>query len=324
MIPYLGKRLAGGVVVMLLITLLAFVLYFVMPPISPAALFVGKEASPALLAAAKKELGLNHPVWVQYGIFLKRLILGDRYGWPGLGFSYTNRESVLSLIAPRLVITLTLAIGAGILWLALGVSVGTVAAVRPRRVIDRLALALSVFVLSAPVFWLGLMALWLFWDKLGIAAGTGYYSPAQYGLLTWLAHMVLPWTVLASLYAAWYFRMTRGAVLETLKADFVMTARGKGLREGRILVRHVLRASLTPMLTMVGMDLAGLVSGTIVVEQVFNLQGVGQLAINSVQSDDIPVVLGITLLGALLVVVGNIVIDVLYVWVDPRVRLGRR
>lgn len=317
---FLVRRLIGGVVVMFLIVLLAFVLFYVMPPVSPAALFAGKEATPALVAKAAQALGLNHPVWIQFLLFLKHLALGDKYGWPGLGFSYTTRESVLSQIGSRAVVTATLALGAMVVWLAIGLSVGTVAAVRKGGIWDRVSLVAAIFFLSAPVFWLGLVFLWLFWFKLGIAPGTGYVSPTQSGIGPWLTHMILPWIVLALLYAAWYARMTRGAVLDVLRREFVTTARGKGLSEARILIRHVLRAGLTPMLTMVGMDLAGLVSGTVVVEVIFNLPGLGQFAINSIQGDDIPSVLAVTLLGSLIVVVGNLVVDVLYMYVDPRIR----
>jgi peptide/nickel transport system permease protein len=305
---------------MFFISILAFVLYFVLPPVSPALLFAGKSATPAQIEAAKVSLGLNHTVPVQYLLFLKHLVLGDKYGWPGLGFSYVSRQSVLSLIGPRLVVTVTLGLGALVIWLALGIGFGVIAAVRPNSFWDRLSLGVSMFLLSAPPFWLALIFLWLFWYKLGIAPGTGYESIGSFGFGAWLSHMILPWLVLALLYAAWYVRMTRGAVLDVLSRDFVWTARGKGLRETRVLMLHVLRAALTPMLTMVGMDIAGLISGTVVVEYVFNLNGLGQFAINSVLNDDIPSVLAVTLLGALAVTVGNLIVDVLYIYLDPRLR----
>lgn len=317
---YIVRRLLWLVVTMLVVTGLTFVIYFVLPPVSPAVLFAGKEATPQLIAIVQKNLGLNHPVWIQYLLFLKRLVLGDSYGWPGLGFSYVNHSSVLSLIAGRLVITFTLAAGAAIIWLAIGIPIGIISAVRRGSLWDRISLGVALFFVSAPVFWLGLVFLWLFWYKLGIAAGTGYYSPAQYGVLTWLNHMLMPWITLALLYAGWYARMTRGSVLDTLNQDFVRTARGKGLSESRVLVRHVLRASLTPTLTMFGMDLAALVSGTVIVEVVFNLNGVGQWAVQAVLSDDIPSVLAVTLVAALAVMLANLVVDVLYVYVNPRIR----
>ena len=324
MVIFILRRLVWCVVVVFLISILTFVLYFVIPPVSPAVLFAGKAATPDLIAQAKASLGLNHSVTTQYYLFVRHLFLGDQYGWPGLGFSFATRQSVLSMIGPRFVVTLTLGLGALLIWLFIGVSVGVISAVRKGSLWDRLSLVVAMFLLSAPVFWLGLMFLWLFWYKLGIASGTGYESLQQHGLLPWVSHMIMPWIVLALLYAAWYVRMTRASVLDVLDRDFVLTARGKGLGERRVLFVHVLRAALTPMITMVGMDIAGLVSGTVVVEVVFNLNGLGQFAINSVLADDIPSVLAITLLGALTVTIINLIVDVLYVYLDPRLRTETR
>jgi len=320
MLVYLTRRLFWLVITLLVITAITFVIYFVLPPVSPAVLFAGKEATPQLVATVQHELGLDHPVWVQYLLFLKHLVFGDQFGWPGLGFSYVNHSSVKSLLAGRVVVTVVLAVGAALLWLAMGITIGVISAIRQRSVWDRLALGFAIFFISAPVFWLGLVLLWVFWYKLGVAAGTGYFPPGQYGLLTWLDHMILPWFTLALLYAGWYARMTRGAVLDTLRQDYVRTARAKGLGEARILLRHVLRACLTPILTMFGMDLAALVSGTVIVEVVFNLNGLGQWVVVSVNSDDIPSVLAVTVLAALAVMVANLIVDILYAYVDPRVR----
>jgi peptide/nickel transport system permease protein len=320
MLVYLTRRLFWLVITLLVITAITFVIYFVLPPVSPAVLFAGKEATPQLVATVQHELGLDHPVWVQYLLFLKHLVFGDQFGWPGLGFSYVNHSSVKSLLAGRVVVTVVLAVGAALLWLAMGITIGVISAIRQRSVWDRLALGFAIFFISAPVFWLGLVLLWVFWYKLGVAAGTGYFPPGQYGLLTWLDHMILPWFTLALLYAGWYARMTRGAVLDTLRQDYVRTARAKGLGEARILLRHVLRACLTPILTMFGMDLAALVSGTVIVEVVFNLNGLGQWVVQSVTSDDIPSVLAVTVLAALAVMVANLIVDILYAYVDPRVR----
>jgi peptide/nickel transport system permease protein len=320
MLRYLVRRLLWLVVTLLVITAITFVIYFVLPPVSPAVLFAGKEATPQLVATVQRELGLNHPVWIQYLLFLKHLVLGDQFGWPGLGFSYANHSPVRSLLAGRIVITVVLAAGAAIIWLAIGVTIGVISAVRQRSLWDRVSLGVAIFFVSAPVFWLGLVLLWVFWYKLGIAAGTGYFPPGQYGLLTWLNHMIMPWLTLALLYAGWYARMTRGAVLDTLRQDYVRTARAKGLGEARILLRHVLRACITPILTMFGMDLAALVSGTVIVEVVFNLNGLGQWVVQAVASDDIPSVLAVTVLAALAVMLANLIVDILYAYVDPRIR----
>lgn len=320
MLRYLVRRLLWLGLTLLVITAIIFVIYFVLPPVSPAVLFAGKEATPQIVATVQHELGLDHPVWIQYLLFLRHLVLGDQFGWPGLGFSYVNHSPVRSLIAGRIVVTLVLAVGAAIIWLAMGLTVGVISAVRQRTLWDRISLGFVIFFISAPVFWLGLVLLWVFWYKLGIAAGTGYFPPGQYGVLTWLNHMIMPWLTLALLYAGWYARMTRGTVLDTLRQDFVRTARAKGLREARILIRHVLRACITPVLTMFGMDLAALVSGTVIVEVVFNLDGLGQWVVQSVSSDDIPSVLAVTVLAALAVMVANLIVDILYAYIDPRIR----
>jgi len=323
MARYIAGRLVQLVVVVLLILVLTFVIYFVIPPVSPAVLFAGKHPTPQLVEQVKVNLGLNHPLWVQYLLFTKRFLFGDQSGWPGLGTSYVTHSSVKSLIGGRIVITATLAIGAALVWLCIGIPMGLLAALRRGRFLDRLSLAASLFFVSAPVFWLGVMALWLLWYKLGVAPGSGYDPPSQYGFGSWLGHMILPWIVLALAYAGWYSRMTRASVLEVLREDFVRTARAKGVSEWRVVIRHVLRASLTPMTTMFGMDLAGLLGGTVIVEQVFNLQGLGQFAVESVFSGDLPSVLAVTLLVAIGVTFANLLVDLLYVVLDPRVRLNR-
>jgi peptide/nickel transport system permease protein len=321
--PYLARRLLWSLVTILLITAITFVIYFVLPPVSPAVLFAGKEPTPELIHQVKVNLGLNHSLPVQYLLFVKHLFLGDKYGWPGLGFSFVNHQSVKSLLAGRIVVTLTLGLGAALFWLAIGIPIGVVSALKQRSLVDRLALGSALFFVSAPVFWLGLVFLYLFWFRLGIAAGTGYYPLGHYGFFTWIDHMLMPWIVLALLYAAWYARMIRGSVLDTLQLDFVRTARVKGISEARVIVRHVLRAALTPVLTMLGMDIAALVGGTVIVEIVFNLNGIGQWAVQAVFTDDIPSVFAVTIIAALAVTLANLVVDVLYMYVDPRIRFAK-
>ncbi len=323
MARYIVSRLIQLVVVVLAIFALTFIIYFVIPPVSPAVLLAGRHATPQLVAQIKVNLGLDHPLWEQYFLFVKRFIVGDQWGWPGLGTSYVTHSSVKSLIGGRIVITVTLAIGAALVWLCLGIPFGLLAALKRGRFADRMSMAVSLLFVSTPVFWLGIMALWLLWFKLGVAPGSGYDPPSQYGFGSWLSHMILPWIVLALAYAGWYSRMTRASVLEVLREDFVRTARAKGISEWRVITRHVLRASLTPMTTMFGMDLAGLLGGTVIVEQVFNLQGLGQFAIESVFDGDLPSVLAVTLLVAIGVTLANLVVDLLYVVLDPRVRLNR-
>jgi peptide/nickel transport system permease protein len=320
---YLAGRLLQLVIVILLILALTFVIYFVIPPVSPAVLFAGKHPTPQLIAQVKQNLGLNHPIWVQYLLFVKRFIFGDQWGWPGLGSSYVTHSSVRSLIGGRLAITATLAVGAALVWICIGIPLGVISALRRGKFADRCSLGLSLFFVSAPVFWLGVVALWLFWYKLGVLPGSGYYPPSQYGFGAWLGHMIMPWIVLALLYAGWYARMSRASVLDVLREDFVRTARAKGITQWRVILRHVLRASLTPLTTMFGMDLAGLLGGTVIVEIVFNLQGLGQFAVESVFSGDLPSVLGVTLIVAIGITLANLIVDLLYAVLDPRVVLGR-
>jgi peptide/nickel transport system permease protein len=171
------------------------------------------------------------------------------------------------------------------------------------------------------VFWIGLMFLWLFWFKLGIAGGTGYFGPSQYGVGTWLNHMIMPWIVLALVEAAWYARMTRGSLIETMGEDYIRTARAKGLSETRVILKHGLRASLLPVVTMFGMDVGLLFGGAIIIETVFNLQGVGQWAVASVSTGDLPVILAVTLISSFAITLANVVVDIGYAFLDPRVRL---
>ena len=318
---FLVRRLLGLVVVLLVITAITYLIFFVMSPVDPALLFAGKQPTPQVIAQIKAQFGLDKPVWMQYGLFVEHVFLGDRYGWPGLGFSFVTRASVRSQLWPRLAITATLAIGASIIWLALGIPLGVLSAIKERSLTDRVAMGFALFFVAAPVFWVGLMFLWLFWFKLGIAAGTGYYPPGQYGIATWLNHMIMPWIVLALVEAAWYARMTRAGLIETMGEDFIRTARAKGLSENRVIFKHGLRASLLPVVTMFGMDLGLLFGGAIIVETVFNLQGIGQWAVSSVATGDLPVILAVTLVSAFAITLANVAVDICYAFLDPRVRL---
>ena len=318
---YVVRRLAWVIVVLLVISAITYLIFVVMSPVNPAVLFAGKQPTPQIIAQVKKEFGLDKPIYAQYALFVKHVFLGDQYGWPGLGFSFVTRASVKSQLAGRLVITTTLAVGASIVWLILGIPIGIVSAVKQRSFVDRLSMGLALFFVSAPVFWIGLMFLWLFWFKLGIAAGTGYFGPTHYGMFTWLNHMIMPWIVLALVEAAWYARMTRGSLIETMNEDFIRTARAKGLSETRVVLKHGLRASLLPVVTMFGMDLGLLFGGAIIVETVFNLQGIGQWAVASVATGDLPVILAVTLVSSFAITLANVGVDICYAFLDPRVRL---
>jgi peptide/nickel transport system permease protein len=316
---YIVRRLLWVAVVVLVITAFTFVIFFVMPPTDPAVQFAGKNPTPEQIAEVRRQFGLDKPLYQQYGLFLKNIFTGDEYGWPGLGFSFVTRSPVRDLLLDRLPVTIQLALGAALVWLCLGIPIGIVSAIKRRSLVDRVSMLSALFFVSAPVFWLGLMALWLFWYKLKISPGTGYVPIGQ-SFGGWLSHMIMPWVVLALLYAAFYARMTRGNLIETMGQDYIRTARVKGLTEWKVIMKHGVRASLTPVVTLIGLDLGALLGGAVITETVFNLQGIGQWAVNSVFQGDLPAVLAVTVIVALAVTLMNLIVDVVYAYLDPRVR----
>jgi peptide/nickel transport system permease protein len=316
---YVVRRLLWVVLVVLIITAFTYVVFFVMPPTDPAVQFAGKNPTPEQIAEVRRQFGLDRPVWVQYGLFLRHLIAGDQYGWPGLGFSFVTRSPVRDQLLDRLPVTIQLALGAALVWLCIGIPIGIVSAIKRRSLLDRASMLAALFFVSAPVFWLGLVALWLFWFQLGWSPGTGYVDiGTSFG--GWLSHMILPWVVLALLFAAFYARMTRGNLIETMGQDYIRTARVKGLPEWKVILKHGVRASLTPVVTLIGLDLGALLGGAVITETVFNLQGVGQWAVNSVFQGDLPAVLAVTIIVALAVTLMNLIVDIVYAYLDPRVR----
>jgi peptide/nickel transport system permease protein len=316
---YIARRLVWTVVVVACVLAITYAVFFLLPSGDPALRFAGKSPTTAELHQIHVRLGLDKPWYVQFAKFSKNFFVGDQFGWPGLGYTYAGQTSVKDLIIQRAPRTLFLIAGAAILWLVIGVSVGVLSAVKRRTLVDRFAMGFALVGISAPVFWLGLMALYIFWQQLGWTAGTGYVSPVD-SITGFFSHMILPWIVLALLYAAFYARMTRNNLLETLGEDYIRTARAKGLPERTVIFKHGLRASLTPIVTMFGLDIALLVGGAIITESVFNLQGLGYLAINSALQQDLPIVLGVVLLTSVAVAFANLLVDILYAFIDPRVR----
>jgi peptide/nickel transport system permease protein len=318
---YIVRRVLWACVVVLIVLMLTFAVFYLMPSGDPALRFAGKSPTPESLALIRDRLGLDEPWYQQYGIYVKNVSTGDEYGWPGLGYSYVAGVSVLDEVKERAPRTLLLIAGAATIWLVVGVSIGVLSAIRRRSVVDRLAMGFVLVGISSPVFWLGLMALFVFWNQLGWTGGTGYV-PLTDSVSGFFSHMILPWTVLALLFAAIYARMTRNTLLDTLGEDYIRTARAKGLPERTVITHHALRASLIPIITMFGMDVALLVGGAIITERVFNIQGLGWLAVDGTLNQDLPVVLGVVTVGAIAVVFMNLVVDIAYAYLDPRVRYG--
>ena len=316
---YIVRRVLWAGVVVLIVLMLTFAVFYLMPAGDPALRFAGKSPTVESLALIRDRLGLDEPWYQQYGIYVKNVSTGDEYGWPGLGYSYVAGVSVLEEVKERAPRTLLLIAGAAAIWLVVGVSIGVLSAIRRRTTVDRLAMGFVLIGISSPVFWLGLMALFVFWKQLGWTGGTGYV-PISDSVSGFFSHMILPWCVLALLFAAIYARMTRNTLLDTLGEDYIRTARAKGLPERKVITHHALRASLIPIITMFGMDVALLVGGAIITESVFNIQGLGWLAIDGTLNQDLPVVLGVVTVGAIAVVVMNLFVDIAYAFLDPRVR----
>jgi peptide/nickel transport system permease protein len=319
MLFYLARRVAWAIAVLVAVTAITFAIFYLLPPGDPALRFAGKQPTAESIALVRHNLGLDRPWYVEYGKFLKAIVTGDKYGWPGLGFSYDSNVSIRSQIITRAPRTLSLIVGAAFIWLVLGISIGVLSAIKRRTIVDRVAMGFALFGISAPVFWLGLMGLFIFWYKLGWVAGTGYI-PISESFTGWADHLILPWIVLSLLYAAIYARMVRGNLLDAMGEDFIRTARAKGLSESRVIFRHGLRASLAPVVTMFGLDVALLVGGAVITESVFNLDGLGFMAIDSVYRQDLPAVIGVVLVGTFAVVVMNLLVDIVYAFLDPRVR----
>jgi len=321
MVRFLVRRLLTGLLVIWLISVIVFALFFIAPH-DVAQLLLGKFAAQnqQLVASVTHQLGLDQPIIVQYGHFVSRLLHGD------LGYSYYSHQPVTTLIAQAFPVTASLALGAAVIWLVLGVLIGTLSATRPRSLLDRGATLFALAGLSFPTFVLGLLLLFVFFYQLHLAGvdlfpGGGYVplttSPGQ-----WAMHLILPWITLAVATMAIYVRLTRGQLVEVLGEDYIRTARAKGLRESRVVYRHGLRAALIPVVTQFGIDVATLLGGVIVTEQVFGLNGLGRMSVQAVTNSDEPVIIAIVLLAAVFVVVANIVVDLLYAVLDPRIRLS--
>jgi peptide/nickel transport system permease protein len=270
------------------------------------------------VALVAHRLGLDEPILTRYFHYLSQLLHGN------LGYSYYNSEPVTTLLAQRIPVTASLALGAAVIWLLIGISSGVLAATRPRSTADRTVTASALFFYSMPVFLLGLILLYFLFYRLTLAGiaifpGSGYV-PLTEDPLAWAQHLALPWLTLALVTAATYTRLTRGAMLDVLGEDYIRTARSKGMSERRVTYRHGLRSALTPTVTQLGIDLGTVLGGAIVTENVFGLPGLGALAVQSVVQQDQPVVIGTVILAATFIVAASIVVDLAYALLDPRVR----
>ncbi|MFN8079863.1 MAG: ABC transporter permease [Kineosporiaceae bacterium] len=335
MIGYLIRRLLAAILLLFVISAITFAIFFLVPRLGGASAddmasrYVGKSAGPEQIHATAVKLGFTDPIWQQYGRFAKGLVAGQDYNYgpqtehcpaPCFGYSFLNGTPVLPEILDRLPVTLSLAAGAAVLWLTGGVAIGVLSALRPRTLLDRVAMTMALAGVSLPIFFTGLLALTVFSYRLGWTAPGGMDPTEATSPWDWAYRLLLPWITLAFLYAAIYARMTRAVMLEVMSEDFIRTARAKGVGEPTVVVKHGLRAVLTPIITLFGLDLGLLLGGAILTETTFSLPGIGKYAVDAIVTNDLPKVLGVTLVAAIFIVLANLVVDLLYAVVDPRVR----
>jgi peptide/nickel transport system permease protein len=323
---FVALRLLGVAGTLLVVSVLTYALFYLLPA-NPARLSCGRPCTPQRLAEASAFMGYDKPWAQQYLDFLGGIFTGRHFGSgpaaidcaaPCFGYSFQLNESVTRLILDRAPVTFSIAIGAALLWLALGVGTGVVAAVRRGTILDRTAMVVSTVGVSAPSYLVGLLGILLFGFTLNMVP-VGGYVPLTENPVQWAWHLVLPWCVLALLSAAIYARLTRGQMLEVLDEDYIRTARAKGLRERRVIGRHGLRNVLIPVVTLFGLDLGTLLGGAVISEHVFSMQGLGALLLDAVSTVDLPVIVGVTLFAAFLVIFANFLVDLVYSILDPRV-----
>jgi peptide/nickel transport system permease protein len=322
MAAYIGRRLVWVVFLLFVITLITFVIFSVLPAGDPAVARAGRQPSPELIASIRVQLGLDKPKYVQFINYIGDLLPFLGHNGVYFGFSYTNNTDVLPEILERLPVTLFLTGGAVVLWLSIGIPVGMLSAVKTGSWMDRLAMGIALVFISAPVYFLGLVALYLFDDNIGvwpILPGNSAYEAAD-NLAGKAEALIMPWCVLAAAFAAVYARFLRGSLIETLQEDYIRTARAKGLSERRVIFRHGVRSAITPIVTLLGLDVGILLGGAILTETVFNIPGVGRYAFNAINVSDLPVIQGTVIFGAFFIVMMSLLVDILYAFIDPRVR----
>jgi len=336
-IRYVIRRLIGAVVMLFVVSVLTFAIFFLVPRLGGAtsddlaSRYVGKTANQAEIHAMAEKLGFTQPLYVQYARFARGIFVGSDYNTgpttvhcpaPCFGYSFINQNPVWPDLMNRFPVTLSLAVGAAIIWLLAGTATGVLSALRKGSVFDRAAMSIALAGVSLPIFFTGLISLFIFTYTLHWTAGGNTFTSIADNPAKWAYDLILPWITLAFLYAAGYARLTRAGMLETMSEDYVRTARAKGLRERDVVVKHGLRSALTPIVTIFGLDLGLLLGGAILTESTFSLPGLGLYARIALTNSDLPQLLGVTLFGAAFVVIANLIVDLCYAVIDPRVRLA--
>jgi peptide/nickel transport system permease protein len=315
---YIIRRLLWVIVLLIIVSIVTFAIFYLLPSADPAVLRAGRSPNPQLIANIRHSLGLDKPVYVQYFRYMKGLILHFNFG-----YSYQNSQPVRQEIFQRLPATISLTVGAVVIWLLIGLPIGIISAIRSRTMLDRMTMGAALLAISSPVYWLGLVALYLFANDIGafpLFDGAGTYTGLTANPGRWFGSLILPWLVLAASFAAFYARLLRSNLIETMSEDYIRTARAKGLSERSVIGRHAVRSAITPIVTILGLDIGTLLGGAILTEDVFNIPGIGRLAYEGIINADLPVIQGTVLFGAFFIVLANLVVDIAYAFLDPRVR----
>jgi peptide/nickel transport system permease protein len=315
------------------VTVVTYIIFYAIPA-NPARLACGQRATPECIKRAAHYLGTDRPLYVQYGKFFGRLMPvagivqgSPHFKTPSLGRSFTNRQTVNSVVINAAPVTASLVFGGAVFWMLIALPVGILSALRPRSLLDRIAMVFVLVGISAHPVWIGLIFAYFFGFKAGLFPITGYScffdcGQAQQGPVQWAYHLVLPWATFAILFAALYVRMIRANVMEALGEDYVRTARAKGAPEWLVMRSHVLRNALLPVVTMLGMDIGIALGGAIFTESVYGLPGLGKTAINAIDAFDLPTTQGVVVFATLCIIVFNLIVDLLYAVIDPRIRLS--
>jgi peptide/nickel transport system permease protein len=312
------RRVAWSVLLLVIVSFFTFLVFYVLPASDPAILRAGRNASPELIEEVRAKLGLDKPFYEQFWIYGSNVVTDLDFG-----YSYYGEVPVREEIVSRLPASIAVALGAFVLWMLIAVPVGILTALRPRSKTDRAVTGTTLFFLSAPTYWLALVALFLFANDIGrfkLIGGAGTYVPFSEDPRAWFESLFWPWVVLALGFAGLYARLIGENLRDAMGMDYVRTARAKGVGERRIVLRHGLRAALTPIVTLAALDLGILLGGTVLVETVFNIPGVGRYAVEAIQNGDLPAIQGVVLFGAIFIVLAILVADILYAVLDPRVR----
>jgi peptide/nickel transport system permease protein len=336
-IRYVIRRILWAIVLFVAVTIVTFVIFFIIPA-DPAALTAGKAPRPIDIKRAAHFIGTDRPVWYQYGKFFGRLVgvqwdrrHGDvwnvRFAAPSLGRSFATRQDVNNVVGRSAPVTASLVLGGAIMWMLIALPLGILSALRPRSLLDRVSMIFVLIGISAHPVWIGLIFAYFFGFKLGLTPITGYCNAIHPvgtcgGPVQWAYHLILPWMTFAILFAALYVRMIRANVMETLNEDYVRTARAKGAPEWQVMRSHVLRNALLPVVTMLGMDISLALGGAVFTESVYGLPGLGRTLLQSLDTVDLPITLGIVVFATVCIIVINLFVDLIYAVVDPRIRLA--